>query len=202
MKRIGYIDGRRIAGFNLAGAAALNGMALTIRDLLTFTTEYGHGRGIYLNFTQVGAKGVLSYSDALAIEYILAGDVTYANAINISMNFSGTPTCGYYAGLQIYGENPGAGNALNYYVALMLGLDVENAPLIGSHFMRVFGHGGAVTSVIWLANTSGSFITNLLKFEGVAAPLSPGSDTTDCTYRIACEVGPGPAIKYLHLFDS
>lgn len=198
MKRIGFIDGRRVAGWTFpATATPGNGQVLTINDLSVITS--GYSRGVYIDYTQTGVKGGGAWVVPLAIDLTLVGDVGFAFAQSIGIAFSGAAIANYGGGIYIYLNDPADGSVV-HYCGLMIGIDAENAPSGTSCFMRVYGHGGAVDTVIWLANGAGTPITYLLDFEGLASPISPGSDSTNVTYKIAMRVGESP--QYLHVFSD
>ena len=58
----------------------------------------------------------------------------------------------------------------------------------------------AIDSVFHLANSGGTPFTNLFDFEAVVVPVSAGTDSTNCTNKVACLVGADT--RYIHLFSD
>ena len=197
MKRIGFIDGRRVAGFAFpATATPGNGQVMTVRDPSIGAL---HNRGMRIDYRQTGVKTGAGRVDGLGVDMIVSADSPYVNTMAHYIAWVGTPTVVYATGGFWYLDNPGAGNNLVQYCALMLGMNVTNPPT-KSTFMRVYGHGGAVDSVIWLANSAGTPIAHLLDFEGLASPISAGTDSVNVTHKIAVRLG--VTTKYLHVFSD
>jgi len=187
MKRIGFIDGRRIAGWSFPATAVPGpGQVQTIVDQ---STGVRFNRGLFIDYRQTGIKTGAGRVDGLGVDMIVSADSPYANTMAHYVSFVGTPTVGYATGGYWYLNNPGAGNLLNHYCGLMLGIDVTNPPAGRSAFMRVFGHGGAVDAVIWLANAGGAMITNLLYFEGGVSPWVAGAVGGAQDQKIRVSVG-------------
>lgn len=71
-----------------------------------------------------------------------------------------------------------------------------------SHFIRMYNHGtDALTSVFCLDNAAQDIATYLFKFgASELAPCSAGSDSTNCTNKIAIDLG--GATRYLHVFSD
>jgi len=197
LKRVGFIDGRRVSGWRFpANATPGNGQAMVITDPSIGAL---HNRGVHLTYNQSGAKTGAGRVDGLGVDMIVSANSPYVNTMAHYIAWSGTPVVAYATGGFWYLDNPGAGNNLVQYCGLMLGMDVTNPP-VKSTFMRVYGHGGAVGSVIWLANSAGTPITNLLDFEGLASPISAGTDSVNVTHKIAMLLG--ATTKYLHVFSD
>ncbi|GAG94134.1 unnamed protein product, partial [marine sediment metagenome] len=97
-----------------------------------------------------------------------------------------------YVGQFIYMSDIGSATVSNW-MGLMLGLEIDNAPTTDSAFIRVYSHGTeAVGSVLFMANSGGTPITNLLDFEGGVSPVFVGDCTTTgsvaSAFKIKCQV--------------
>ncbi|MBA7714231.1 hypothetical protein ES703_123248 [subsurface metagenome] len=168
MKRIGFIDGRRIAGWSFpATATPGNGQVITINDPSIIAGGTITGRRIVYNATgdKTGAPTVTPDT----VDFNISGNCEAAYGRSTYIGMSGDPTITYLAGHFIYMDDIGAAATIAYMCALHLGVNVTNAPTTGSTFMRAYSHGGAVQSFAWFPSANG--ITNLFHFEQHVAPI-------------------------------
>lgn len=167
MKRTGFIDGRRVAGFTLSGSSALNGMTLTIAD--STTPASGYTRAMYINYTGSGAKTGSAEINCLGIDLALSAAVAgYAYNISLYLSSSGNPTLSFVSPISIYADDMGTGCA--GFVGIDIGLALSNAPSGRHCFMRMRNHvSTAVTDGIRIEGSAP--LTNLLYFQTDSSPI-------------------------------
>lgn len=136
MKRIGFIDGRRVAGFTLRGTIALNGINIPITD--TATPSSGYMRGLYLNYTQSGIKTGSAEVAPLSIALAVAANVPRGMCISLYTAAIANKTIDGLHAIDVYMDDPGT--ACNRYYALNLGQAHTNAAA-ESGFIRMRNHG-------------------------------------------------------------
>lgn len=147
--RRSYIAGQRIAGFNLRGSAP-TGMVLTIKDYSTPST--GHARGVYINYTQSGAKTGAVYVRPLEVALSVAAACEGAAAIRIGISTSGNPAIsGWYHGLDIYSGDIGTSG--ENHAVINIGKESTNPGTVDT-FIRMRNHAGKAGSFFRLEGTS------------------------------------------------
>lgn len=173
MKRIGFIDGRRVAGWAFpATAVPGNGQVKRIYDPSTGAV---FNRGQFIDYRQTGIKTGGGRVDAHGIDMTISASCPYVNTMAHYIAWSGIPTVGEATGGFWYLSNPGAGNNLVNYFGLSLNMDVTNPPSSKSTMMRVYCHGGTIGSVILLGNSGGTPFDNLLEFLAGVPPFISGA---------------------------
>lgn len=165
MKKIGYIDGRRLAGFTLAGVSGLDGIKLDINDI--GTPPSGANRGVHINYTQDGAKPGAE-CDALAIDLTLKKATQYAYPLSLYMAASGNPALDFLSPISIYTDNLGTG--VGALVGIDIGLCQNDAVADRLCFMRMRKHGSqTIKDGIRIEGTAP--VTNLFAFEIDHTPI-------------------------------
>lgn len=182
MKRIGFIDGRRIAGWVFpANATPGNGQVMTVLDPSTPVGSYTRGR--HLSYTATGDKtGAGNTLEADSVALAISGNSQNAYGRATYISASGDPVINYLSGHFIYMGDIGASAVIKKICALDMGVNVTNAPTEQSTFIRAYSHGGEVRSFAWLPSSQG--ITYLFEFEQAVAPMgvnTPGGGTLNFT---------------------
>ncbi len=197
MKRIGYIDARRVSGFTLSGASAKNGMELTISDLITQSS--GYTRGLYINYTATGVK-TGGEVNAVGLDFTQASTIAagmYSYALSIYLAMSGNKNIlGRLSAISIYIDAMGSGTLSGVVQALDIGIDASNA-VTGHNFGRFYVASGTLAQCFIFqgqATTFWNFVASN------SCGCSSSSTAGSVTHKIACAVG--GATAYLHLFDS
>lgn len=202
MKRIGFIDGRRIRGFTLSGAVALDGQRLDISDVIEVAS--GTTRGVYINYTQSGTKTGSAQVNALAVDMGIAADVPYAYGISISLDTIDDKTVGFLSGLSIYWED--YGDALTHSVMIDLGKNSVHEPADRNCFFRCREHTTVWpnSSVMRLegGNSSGYFVVfdNPAGAEDAEVILDAATCGESADYRIRCHLEHYAIDRYIYLF--
>lgn len=167
MKRIGFIDGRRVAGWSFpATATPGNGQVMNITD--PSTPASGIRRGAYINYTQSGVKTGSAEVDAFAIDLALNAAVPTAYGQAIYLSSSGDPTIAFVSGLSFYIDNLGSG--LSGFAAIDIGLALSDAPPTRHCFMRLRNHVGTIVAD-GIRIEGSNPITNLLYFLTATQPI-------------------------------
>lgn len=169
MKRIGYIDGRRVAGFTLAGTVALNGVNIAITD--TATPSSGYMRGLYVNYTGSGTKTGTAEINALAIDVNSTGDVPHMFAISLYTGGNAGATLNHVAGIYMYIDTSSGTVDQKHGIWLQM---CGGATL--SDFLTLHHMAGTIRSLICTRST-GVTSTNFLKMYGAQLPFT----ATGCT---------------------
>jgi len=144
MKRIGYIDGRRIAGFALKGTTALTGINIPITD--TATPSSGYMRGIRIGYTNSGTKTGSAEAVALALDLTVEADVPRAMCLSLYTAPIANKTVDGLHAIDVYMDDPGT--ACNRYYALNLGQAHNNAAA-ESGFIRMRNHGSTPLDAVF-----------------------------------------------------
>lgn len=184
MKRIGFIDGRRVAGWTFpATAAPGNGQVVTIDDR---SPADCYGKRIVYNV--LAAKTGL-YTAAHQIEVNFKADVMLGYGARIHIQSSGNPTIIHGAGLEVYMNE--AGDNCSGWMCADLNFNTEGAPAGRYGFIKCRAHTAITPNTILLfegAPTS----TYLLKhpqpcqgpfYDGLAS--ASGAET----YHLKCLMG-------------
>ncbi len=191
----------------LEGTATLTtadaGIHLTVTETGTHTSAV---RGIHLNMTKTsGALTAAGEFVGIASDIALGANSNHSWAFSAYTAISGTPTLGDMAAYRCYCANLGAtaGN-VSEYQCLDLNIDSTNeatGSTNGNAFFRLYAHGARPTSIFRLADATG--MDNLFWFQQSALPLSSGSDSTNCSHKIALIIGGGnTTTHYLHVFTD
>lgn len=151
MKRIGFIDGRRVAGWRFpATATPGNGLVLTIVDPSIIAS--GDNRGVYISYTASGKKtgGTVA---PLGVNLAITEDTPYGYGIRIDTAAVADKTMEMLMGLDVYMHD--AGTAVGRYYALNLGMEHNSEPAGEVGFMRLRNHGTrTMDSVLRLEGTN------------------------------------------------
>ena len=168
MKRIGYIDGRRIAGFTKRGLLATDGMKIDIEDLSTIST--GYEKGIYINYKQKGLKtggDVNPLTIDVSVEESAAGGVF---PISLYLAMTSGKNVGNLGFLATYMEDIGAGVIGNVMLADLARV-ITNLGASRDAFIRFRNHGAvAGKSGIYLEGYP-NIVTNLITFSHPVPPF-------------------------------
>jgi hypothetical protein len=194
MKRVGYIDGRRITGFTLAGALAKDGMYLAVEDISTPSSGTVHA--VKINYDQNGAKaGATAEAFCVMMTAKQAAQYAYAEAIHILS--SGNPALGFVSPLSIYVDDQGT--ACTNLVGLDMGFAVNNAPSGRHAFIRMRNDvGQIVKDAILIEGTAP--ITNLFDFQIDSAPVVDAAVATGQTKKLQIAIAGSP--WYIPLYSS
>lgn len=184
MKRIGFIDGRRIAGWRFQASATPGvGQIEDVTDPGVGAT--GSVTAKTLRYRPTGNKTGNIYSVARAIEVYPEGDTYILEGLSIYYdNPIGAGTFGIWWGLDIYMQAIGALAAVGYMNGITIGMNYTNATLnpVATSFIRAYTHGAvAMPSLI---NIGGSGMTNLVEFMRSVAPFLNGAVGVGQTARI------------------
>lgn len=145
---------------------------------------------------------IIQEAFADGIHRVFSEDATYAYGLQVypEIKAGASPTLGYFTGQFIYMQDKGSATITNW-MGLMLGLKINTTPSGDSAFIRVYSHGTkAVGSVLFMANSSGTPITNLLDFEGKATPVEANEEAGNKKYRVKCKMH--DTTCYLALYDG
>lgn len=183
MKRIGYIDGRRVAGFAFSGASALDGMKLNISDI--GTPSSGINRGVYINYTQNGIKTGSAEVNCFAIDLALQKAVINAYPIALYISSSGNPAINLVSPISMYVDDLGTG--IGNFSCLDLGVAITNAPSGRFCFARLVrqGAGALLTDAFRL---EAGPCTNLFNFAVNTDPIAAGAVGGSQDKKIKCVV--------------
>jgi len=196
MKRIGFIDGRRIAGFKLAGTVALTGVNIPITD--TATPSSGNMRGIHINYTQSGAKNGTAVINPLSIAVTISANVPYIFPFDITVEASANKTHTMISPINVYLKD--VGNACQHAACALLGREITNVGIASDSFLWMRNH-GAVAATAFIKSTG--IATYLLDFGGqdLGVPLAEATDSVNCSHKLALRM-PDGSTRYFHLFTD
>lgn len=203
----GYIDGRRVTGFRLRGTVALNGVNLAITDISTPSS--GYCRGLYINFTNTGAKTGSAELNPLAIDVDSSANVPHIFTISIYIGALSGATVNHAAGIYMYIDSTSGTLARKHGLWIqMVGTGATKA-----HFLSVQHMGGTITSII-NSQSVGNCATYLLHMEGEHYPPPAGEkrpfymgDLTDTGgSSVACDgylkIRVGGTDLYIPVYDT
>lgn len=180
MARKGFIDSRRLRGFTLRGAAPRTGIPITIRDLTTIST--GHSRGLFIDYTQAGAKGGACYVRPLEVALSVEAACEGAAGIRIGMSTSGNPAMsGWYHALDIYSGDIGTGG--ENHAVINIGKESANPGTVDA-FIRMRNHSGKAVAFLRLEGTEPA--DYLLDIQAAQTPVfgaGSGSKTSGGTCK-------------------
>lgn len=176
MKRIGYIDARRIAGFTFpATATPGNGLVLTIVDPSIIAS--GTNRGIHLDYNHSGVKAGGSVS-AIGVELNIAAAAEYVNGIDVYVDTSDDPDVTWIAGMGVYMADSGSGTVIGH-MCLDLGKESTNQGVDRDCFIRFRTHAGQTKDVFRLEGAE--MAEYLVHVDYPGAPWEAGDVTNSKT---------------------
>lgn len=168
MKRIGYIDGRRIAGFTFAGASALNGIQLDINDVTTISS--GNNQGVFINYISSGVKTGGEINPLVINCAVTAHLVGNVNLASLYLAITSGKNVGNAGFLSAYAEDIGSGTIGNVMLIDLMRV-ITNLAGTRDAFVR-FRNMGAVAgkSGIYLEGYP-NIVTNLFTFSHPVPPF-------------------------------
>lgn len=117
IKRVGFIDGRRVAGWRFpANASPGVGQVMTIVDPSLIAA--GTNRGLYINYTQSGAKTGSASVRGLAIDLTISADVPNIGAIDLYRADIDNKAISRLSAIEIYSGNRGNAVTTQYDVMI------------------------------------------------------------------------------------
>ena len=177
---------------------------------ITVDEQGTHSAGVYaihVNMTKTaGAITAPGSFNGIASDLSVEANSEHNYAYTAYTQISGTPTIGDYSAYRCYMNDLGAACAptVQEYQCMDLNIDSTNEAsggVNGNAFFRLYAHGGRPTSIFRLADATG--MDNLIWFQQSQLPLSAGTDSTNCTHKIALIIGGGAATThYLHVFSD
>ncbi|MBA7618715.1 hypothetical protein ES703_26046 [subsurface metagenome] len=196
MKRIGFIDARRMAGFKLEGTVALTGVNIPISD--TATPSSGNMRGIHINYTQSGVKTGTAVINPLSIAVTISADVPYIFPFDITVEASADKVHTMIAPINVYLKD--VGNNCQHAAVALFGREITNVGIASDSFLWMRNH-GAVEATAFLKSTGKA--TYLIDFgaQDMVVPLSDGSDSVNCSHKLRVRM-PDGSTRYFHLFTD
>ncbi|GAJ06028.1 unnamed protein product, partial [marine sediment metagenome] len=134
MKRIGFIDGRRIAGWSFpANATPGNGQVVDITD--NSLGEVGNVQGRCLKFRAKGAKTGTPFVHADKIELYPEGNTLWLAGHGIHVETPvGSPVMDSLWAQDIYMDRLGTADVAEY-CGISIGMNATNAPTLWSAFI-------------------------------------------------------------------
>lgn len=191
MKRLGFIDGRRVAGWSFpATATPGNGQVMTINDRSAGGTGDVYGQTI--NYNAIGAKTGHPFVGPLSLNLNVIGGAAptpgYQAGLSISTSLAAALHSAGLYGMFIYMNALGAGATVTEHCALSLNMNNTVAPTSFSTFLRCYAHGAGhpVESVISLPSSVG--IEYLVDIRHGVLPLvlaAPGAFTRKIAVQLA-----------------
>lgn len=202
MKRIGFIDGRRIAGWSFpANATPGNGQVVDVTD--PSVGAVGDIAAQILRYRPTGDKTGNTYSIARSINVYPEGDTYILEGLSIYYdNPVGSGTFGIWWGLDIYMQAIGALAAVGYMNGITIGMNYTNATAnpVATSFIRAYTHGAvAMPSFV---NIGGSGMTNLIEFMRSVAPFLNGAVGAGQTAKIKVHCNDTGQDWYIPLYQT
>lgn len=174
MKRIGFIDGRRVAGWHFTATATPgNGQVVDVHDPSAGAT--GSISAQTLRYRPTGVKEGAAYYVAKTIEVYPSGDLGHVSAIleGLSIYFAspgaGARNLGRWWALDVYMEEV-MGHTVHEIHGLAIGMNYTNpTTLPHSAFIRCQTHGAVPMPAA--IRITGSGVTNLFYFQRCVTPV-------------------------------
>ncbi len=159
-------------------------------------TTSGYQKGLYINYTNDGAKTSTAEINALGIDVTVSAAVPYAYVQSVYFTTSGNPTVGLASALTIYVDNLGTATASMHILDLQTANPTASAATTREAYIRCRNHGtGTPTSIFFLqANNNASAATNFVEQDSVTVgpvfdSVTAISSGTNTTHRITCKHG-------------
>jgi len=168
MKRIGFIDGRRVAGWQFpATAVPGNGQVIDVTD--PSFGAIGSIAAQTIKYRPTGAKTGVNYSQAQSIEVFPQGDTYLLHGQSIYFAAPvGTPAIHRYIGLDIFME-PLGGAVVSEIAGISIGINnTDPATAAYGCFLRCYAHAAVLPA---FARIAGEGVTNLFYFQRAVAPM-------------------------------
>jgi len=144
-----------------------------------------------------------TYENTVQVRTRVNSTVSYPTGLYIRQQADAGAVIESMYGIWINAAAPNASATIGNQYAVSITVEGDAVPSYQGLF-RLYNSDAAaaiaIDSVFNLANSGGTPFTNLFDFSGQVAPVSGGSDSTNCTQKIACKVG--AATMYLHLFTD
>ncbi|MBA7669595.1 hypothetical protein ES703_77726 [subsurface metagenome] len=174
MKRIGFIDGRRVAGWHFTATATPgNGQVVDVHDPSAGAT--GSISAQTLKYRSIGTKTGAAYYVARTIEVHPGGDLDSVSGILEGLNITfaspgaGALNLGRWWALDIF-VNDVMGHTVHEIHGLAIGMFYDNpTTLPHSAFIRCQTHGAVPMPAF--ARITGSGVTNLFYFQRCVHPV-------------------------------
>lgn len=204
IKRVGFIDGRRVAGWRFpANASPGVGQVMTIVDPSLIAT--GTNRGLQINYTQSGAKTGTAQVGGLGIELTISADVPTACGLKLYRADIDNKTIARLSAIEIYSAKRGNGITAQYDI--MIGRD-SNAVLTGPGndafiYFREHGTVQDESSVFMLqGNQAAEYLIAFGSNPDTGKLLLENSVETEAvTHRVRCNVA-SVGVRWLHLHSQ
>lgn len=158
-------------------------------------TTSGYMRGLYIDYTNDGAKTTSAEINPLGVDVTVSAAVPYAYIASLYMATSGNPTIGLISAVTIYLDDIGTGVSSVHMLDLQTGNPTASAASTREAYMRIRNHGtGTPTSVMFLqANNNAKAATNFIEQDSVTVgPVAAAGTTTGdeaYTYKVRCLYG-------------
>ncbi|MBA7705363.1 hypothetical protein ES703_114191 [subsurface metagenome] len=168
MKRIGFIDGRRVAGWRFqASALPGNGQILDVTD--PSAGAVGSVAVQTIKYRPTGDKTGVNYSQAQNIEVFPQGDTYLLHGQSIYFAAPvGTPTIHRYIGLDIFMERL-TGAVVSEIAGISIGINnTDPATAAYGCFLRCYAHAARLPA---FARIAGEGVTSLFYFQRAVPPL-------------------------------
>jgi len=175
-----------------AGDTASQAVYIKVTDAGNATS--GYSRGLYIDYTNSGAKTSSAEINALGIDVTISASVPYAYISSIYMATSGNPTIGLISGLTLYLDNIGTAVSSVHMLDLQTGNPTASAASTREAYIRCRNHGtGTPTCIFFLqANNNAKAATNFIEQDSVTVgPVAAAATTTAdaATYKVRCKIG-------------
>ena len=156
----------------------------------------GYGRGLYVSYTNDGAKTSSAEINAIGVDVTVSAAVPYAYIQSLYFATSGNPTIGLISAMSVYLDNIGTGVSSVHMLDLQTATPTASAPSTREAYIRCRNHGtGTPTSIFFLqANNNAKAATNFIEQDSVtvgpvAASTTAITSGTNTTYRVQCKHG-------------
>ena len=181
--REAFSDGL-IAEFTPNGSSATDKVRFNFTD--TSTHSSGYNRGMYINWTNTGAKTGSAEINAFAVDFSLQASCPYVYGMAVYAGHSGNPAIGFFSGWSLYLDD--IGTNVGGIVGLDLGFAATNSPSGRHAFIRCRKHTANVPDTVLLLEGAGS-AKYLLKFDQVGnlCVTDAGAVAGNRTHKIKCE---------------
>lgn len=201
MKRIGFIDGRRIAGWNFpATATPGNGQVVDVTDPSEGAT--GSVVAQTLKYRPTGDKTGSDYSIGKRIDVYPQGDLFILEGLQIHFHDPiGAGTFERWWAFDIYLDAIGALATVREISAITVGMNYTNPTVLPhSAFLRLYTHGAVpVPAAIRIA---GSGVDSLFYFQRSVTPIAVGAVGGAQNRKIRVHIADVPADYFIPLHTA
>jgi len=130
----------------ITGGTAVNVFEVKVTDSTTISE--GYMRGIYVNYTNSGAK-TGGECNPLAVDMTMSANSASCYAVSLYICQSDDPTISNdISAIYIYADSKGSATYSATYNCLDLNMDSTAKATGGNNFMRIYGHGAAADNVM------------------------------------------------------